>query len=469
MEIVLILGGVLLLFATPYMVMASRRKAIAAALPFGRQLVGLDGQAGISCVDSAQSMVVRRHGDAQNLILTWDKISSCDIIEESGGQQTETVASARRSGVLGRAVVGKLLGGNAGEVVGGLTGRTNTRSRTLSEEQVSRILCQIRFADVGLPEVSIRLYTDPYSRKIAKSSRQYQNAMDAARSWHALMEAVIAQSARSGSPQVQGTPTDRSPSSVADEMRNLAAPQANKATLTPKQLVGGLAGVFLLALVLSIWSKVVAVLLMALVVLGAVSQAKTLLTRILGGTTGGFLLLALIAIVWPGKVEKPRVEAPWPQPSTAATTPASSVSAPEQPVQPAPEPAQVLGSSKQARTAKKAAKHPRATETADSDATATSSSETRQGRRDAETAEQTIRKAMASVLEESLRKEGFAVRVRARGTTLAIDTSACKFAENQRRILESIDEKTRANFRGLGFTKIRCADPISGGAGWNAL
>jgi hypothetical protein len=225
MELVIILGGVLLLLATPYMVMASRRKAIAAALPFGRQLVGLDGLAGIACVDAAQSIVVRKHGNAQNLIITWDKISSCDIIEESGGQQTQSVASARRSGVLGRAVVGKLLGGNAGEVVGGLTGRTNTRSRCLTEEQVSRILCQIRFADVGLPEVSIRLYTDPYGRKVAKSSRTYQNAMDTARSWHALMEAVIAQSAGSGPPQVQatGTPLDRPTFPVPDEMRNSAS------------------------------------------------------------------------------------------------------------------------------------------------------------------------------------------------------------------------------------------------------
>ena len=225
MEFVLIVGGVLFLFYVPYMVMASRRNAVAAALPLGRQLVGLDGLAGISCVDAAQAIVVRRHGDAQNLILTWDKVSSCDIIEESGGQQTETVASARRSGVFGRAVVGKLLGGNAGEVVGGLSGRTNTRSRSLTEEQVSRILCQIRFADVGLPEVSIRLYTDPYGRRVEKSSRTYQNAMDTARSWHALMEAVIAQSAGSGPSQVQatGTPIDRPTFPVPDEMRSLAS------------------------------------------------------------------------------------------------------------------------------------------------------------------------------------------------------------------------------------------------------
>jgi hypothetical protein len=342
MEFLFILIGVLFLVAIPYMVAASRRKAIAALLPFGRQLVGLDGLAGISCVDAAQSIVVRRHGDAQNLVLTWDKISSCDIIEESGGQQTETVASARRSGVLGRAVVGRLLGGNAGEVVGGLTGRTNTRSRSLTEEQVSRILCQIRFADVGLPEVSIRLYTDPYGRKVAKSSRTYQNAMDTARSWHALMEAVIAQSSGSGPPQVQatGTPIDRSTSSVADEMRNLTAPQANKATLTPKQLEAALAGVFVLALVLSAWSKVVAVLLMVAVTLGAVSQARTPLTKIVGAATGGLLLLALIAVVWPGKQEKPRPEPPRQEPATVAkeTAPAPSTPAQQAAVKAAPEP-----------------------------------------------------------------------------------------------------------------------------------
>jgi hypothetical protein len=608
MEIVLILGGVLFLFYTPFIVMASRRKAIAAALPVGRQLVGLDGLAGLCCVDAAQSIVARRHGDAQNVILTWDKVSSCEIIEESGGQQTQSVASAKRAGVLGRAVVGKMLGGNAGEVVGGLTARTTTRSRSLTEEQVSRILCQIRFADVGLPEVSIRLYTDPYGRKLSKSSRTYQNAMDTARSWHALMEAVISQSAGSGSPQVQGTPIDRSTSSVADEMRNLAAPQANKATLTPKQLVGGLAGVFLLALVLSIWSKVVAVLLMALVALGAVYQAKTHFTKIAGAVTGGLLLLALIALVWPGKVEKPRAEAPRPEPSTA---PASSPSALALPVQPAPEPAHVLGrngfkplyksaeagdvaaqlelaslyntdngawqdfakaarwyrkaaeqgsvngqamlgaayflgrgvpqdyaeahfwaslagarandpgkvehalqlrdraasflspsaleksqrrcrqwtakeaarqaaeqakqadqkadSSKQARTATKAAKHPRATEEADSDATAPANSlEERRQKREAERAEQEQRNDFASYLEVSSHRWG-AKRVRARGTTLTIEADMCKFAENQRTLLENINEKTRAILRGLGFTKIRCSDPISGGSGWNSL
>jgi hypothetical protein len=153
------------------------------------------------------------------------------------------------------------------------------------------------------------------------------------------METLIAQSAVAGPPQVQGTRIDRSTSSVADEMRNLAASQANKATLTPKQLVGGLAGVFLLALVLSAWSKVAAVLLMALVPLGAVYTAKTHLTKIAAGVTGGLLLLALVALVWPGKVEEPRAEAPPPKPSTAAAALASSPSAL---AQPAPEPAQVL-------------------------------------------------------------------------------------------------------------------------------
>jgi hypothetical protein len=630
MEILLILGGVVFLFYIPHMVMASRRKAIAAALPVGRQLVGLDGLAGLCCVDAAQSIVVRRHGDAQNVILTWDKISSCDIIEESGGQQTETVATAKRPGVFGRAVVGKLLGGNAGEVVGGLTGRTNTRSRSHTEDQVLRILCQIRFADVGLPEVSIRLYTDPYGRKLSKSSRQYQNAMDTARSWHALMEAVIAQSARSGPPHVQATarPIDHSMFSVADEMRNLAAPKPTKAALTPKQLVGGMVGVFLLALVLSIWSKVFAVILMALVVLGVVYQAKTHLTKIAGGVTGGLLLLALVALVWPGKVEKPLAEAPPPRPSTAATAPASSASAPAQPVQPAPEPAQVLArngfkplykaakagdvaaqlelaslyntdngawqdyaeaarwyrkaaeqgsvngqamlgaayflgrgvtqdyaeayfwaslagarandpgkveqalqlrdraasfllpsaleklqkrcrqwtatlaarqaieqakqanqaaaksvvsqpsptqidqaadGSKQASTTKKAAKRTRATEEAGSDAAASvNSSEERRQKREAEKAEQTQRNEFASTLEVFMQRRG-ARRVRARGTTLTIEADMCKFAENQRALLENVNEKTRAMLRALGFTKIRCSDPISGGSGWNSL
>jgi hypothetical protein len=224
MEFVLILGGALLLFYVPYMVMASRRKAIVAALPLGRQLVGLDGLAGISCVDAAQAVVVKRHGDAKNLILTWDKISSCDIIEESGGQQTETVASARRSGVLGRAVVGKLLGGNAGEVIGGLTSGTKTRSRSVTEEKVSRILCQICFADMGLPEVSIRLYTDPYGRKITKSSRQYQAAMDTARSWHALMEVVIAQDTKPAPPaRDTAVPMDNPIFPGADGSRNPAS------------------------------------------------------------------------------------------------------------------------------------------------------------------------------------------------------------------------------------------------------
>jgi hypothetical protein len=102
--------------------------------------------------------------------------------------------------------------------------------------------------------------------------------------------------------------------------------------------VAALAGVFVLALVLSAWSKVVAVLLMAAVALGAVSQAKTVLTKIVGAVTGALLLLALIAVVWPGKAEKPRGEPPRQEPTTVAKAPAS---APAQPVLPSSERAQV--------------------------------------------------------------------------------------------------------------------------------
>jgi hypothetical protein len=111
-------------------------------------------------------------------IYNFDKILQCEIIVDN-----ETIVKQSTSSTVGRAVLGGILTGGVGAIVGGMTGKTNTK------EIVKNIDLKIIMDDPVNPIFKVNFLNVETDKK----SELYKMAYENAEKWHAILSGLIRQ------------------------------------------------------------------------------------------------------------------------------------------------------------------------------------------------------------------------------------------------------------------------------------
>jgi hypothetical protein len=200
MMMYLILGAVAvaLLAGLPFMLADLRIEKLKKSLPEGTHLIGMDGYVGVSVVEPAQLIVVKRHNDPSAYSIPWSDFVDYELVEEAGGVVHKATSDTKRAHVLGGAIDGAIFGGRRGALIGSLTGGKKTSRESSVEEHVSRIVLTLSFRHLQCPEVSLKLLSDYSGRstKVSKGDARYGTAMDKARNWTALLNVISEKASR---------------------------------------------------------------------------------------------------------------------------------------------------------------------------------------------------------------------------------------------------------------------------------
>lgn len=139
-----------------------------------------------------------------------------DILESEVITDGVTVTKTSRSSQIGRAILGGIIAGGVGTIVGGLSGKTN------SKDTVSSINLRLFLNDTSHP-YEIFNFLERRS-PIDKNKPYYHKANDDVMQWHAIFKAVINEADKedkSKNEDIDTNPKSAIPKSKNDEIREL--------------------------------------------------------------------------------------------------------------------------------------------------------------------------------------------------------------------------------------------------------
>ncbi len=173
------------------------------------QYSGVDGQSGIA-IDEPNAKVCLLHrntGILKHRVVTHRDIISSELFED-GATITKTI----RSSQIGGAVVGGVLLGEAGAVIGGLSGKK------VEETTIKRIELRLVVNDSTEPVHNVCFLNSESKR----GGILYNIAAKEARQWQARMVVLIKRAERESLGEQQSQSNSSASFSVSDELRKLA-------------------------------------------------------------------------------------------------------------------------------------------------------------------------------------------------------------------------------------------------------
>ncbi|GEM_PF-1290321 len=146
-----------------------------------QQLISFDGMSGIA-IDNQRKKVCLLKNNTQKIyaqIINFNDIISSEIHEDG-----QTTSRTSRSSQIGGTLVGGLLLGGVGAVIGGLSGNT------IYTDKIHKIELIITVNDTLQPLHIITFL----NVELAKNSTFYNQIINGARHWHAIIDVIIKQS-----------------------------------------------------------------------------------------------------------------------------------------------------------------------------------------------------------------------------------------------------------------------------------
>ncbi|HCL3146628.1 SHOCT domain-containing protein [Pseudomonas nitroreducens] len=131
--------------------------------------------AGIAIDEGRQKLALMKKEPGVIKVITYKDLVSAEIFEDGN-----SVTRTSRAGQFGGAVVGGLVLGGVGAIIGGLSGKKVTESKC------NRIELRLVINDTSEPTHDVVFLDQETERNFV-----YKNAMDAARSWHAMCSVFI--------------------------------------------------------------------------------------------------------------------------------------------------------------------------------------------------------------------------------------------------------------------------------------
>jgi hypothetical protein len=131
--------------------------------------------AGLAIDESRQKLALMKEEPGVIKIIAHNDLVSAEIFEDGN-----SVTRTSRAGQIGGAMVGGLVLGGVGAIIGGLSGKRVT------EDKCSRIELRLVINDTSNP-----IHDVVFLNQETEKNFVYKNAMDVARSWHALCSVLI--------------------------------------------------------------------------------------------------------------------------------------------------------------------------------------------------------------------------------------------------------------------------------------
>lgn len=139
-----------------------------------------------------------------------------DILESEVITDGVTVTKTSRSSQIGRAILGGIIAGGVGTIVGGLSGKTN------SKDTVSSIKLRLFLNDTSHPYEVFNFLEK--SSPIDKNKPYYHKVNDDVMRWHAIFKAIINEADKEDKGKnrdIDTNPKSDIPKSKSDEIREL--------------------------------------------------------------------------------------------------------------------------------------------------------------------------------------------------------------------------------------------------------
>lgn len=177
-----------------------------------QRVIGKDGKTALAIDEQRKKVCLIDHRQ-QNVscrVVTYKDILSSEIFED-GSTVTKTV----RSSQIGGALVGGLALGGVGAIIGGLSGKTKTTGK------VKRIDLRITVNDTQSPLHDVNFLNLELNLETKLGGIVYQQAMQAIRHWHGLVEVLIKRADLDDRANTANVPPPQH-RSFADELKKLA-------------------------------------------------------------------------------------------------------------------------------------------------------------------------------------------------------------------------------------------------------
>lgn len=142
----------------------------------------LNGDNNKFLINKEAKQIVILYLSGQQFLIKFEDILNCEIIE-NGSTSMSTVSQKHAS--VGKAIVGGALFGPAGAIIGGTSGKTN--SRTSVNDVCNELMIKITINDLNNPCVFLNLLTVP----IHKASKQYRHLSNEAQKLLSLFQIII--------------------------------------------------------------------------------------------------------------------------------------------------------------------------------------------------------------------------------------------------------------------------------------
>lgn len=173
-----------------------------------QMVMGCDAQAGLAVDEGRHKvcLITRTAAGYTERVLSSHKLLSVDLFED-GNSVTRTI----RSSQIGSALAGEALYGEAGAIIGGLSGKTETSGT------ITRVDLRLVVGDTAAPVHDVA-FMEAAGKK---DGIVHKDALRQARHWHGILKILMERA--DADIRARSAPAPAAPmASVADELRKLA-------------------------------------------------------------------------------------------------------------------------------------------------------------------------------------------------------------------------------------------------------
>jgi hypothetical protein len=177
------------------------------------KIVSLDGNFGLAFDDDSKKVCLVENQNDNPFIRV---ISYRDLISSEIFQDGEMITSSVRSSNVGGALLGGLVFGNAGAIIGGISGKT----KSSNAEFIKKISLRLVVNDINKPRFEIDFLN--VKNGLQKKDSIYKDAIQKVEHWHSLIEILIKRADMEDKENEKNNVVQNSSNLLADELKKLA-------------------------------------------------------------------------------------------------------------------------------------------------------------------------------------------------------------------------------------------------------